>query len=757
MSFKWLLCGVGRSGTTAMYVAMQHLARAQGHDFQCRYEPYLWGPPTWSTNFREAASRFTSTTSINPVGLATHLTTPLFLRHAPHPEHSRFVSTIFPRNISVLAKVIRACGRLDDYLRYDEDLKIVHVMRNPLDSVNSILGLFSFFGDEFHPSDKSRFYDEIGLDVDRQARLCHEAQASVDWWYFMNEAALETAGRFPDRILVVPYETFTAAPSATFEGIASFLGGSIDGVADIDLDRPGGPVTKKVNLKSQDIETLREYHDWYFAEIADLSSVPIHFDPTERANKVADKYKSAESGRFVPVIPRDESPLLVRQRYLKALSRTGFRERLARDAQPAIREISADPWRWSRAVARRILRLIRAVPRRILRLTRAVARRILRLTRAVARRILRLTRGCVLRIGVLPSIRLRRRVYAAQSKARLLSSPPSVSCIITSYNNGSDLSRALDSVLGQSLPIEEIIIADDCSEDASRALARSLAKTRNNVKLIERERNRGPGANRHLAILEAKGAFITTLDGDDEFGPDKLKSEWQALGEKLDAVAFSDFMIVGRGWHRTVKQSPRAFSSMSSAERLEAAFSRSVPLPHNMLYSKDVYIRAGGYETQAQLYEDWSFKLRLIHQIEDWRATRAVGLIYHRHGSGLSSAEKSIHAFWRLYALARNIPWLNPALGFDRTMEAIRQATELDDDEVRRRRIGRLVDRSVGSNDMVLLDALMWLARFDDLRTKEGAELIALYERLLTACEMAPAESLAELSENESARPRLPA
>ena len=50
--------------------------------------------------------------------------------------------------------MIRGCGRLEAMLTLLPDLKVIVITHNLVDTVNSGLGMFSFFGDEFHPSDK---------------------------------------------------------------------------------------------------------------------------------------------------------------------------------------------------------------------------------------------------------------------------------------------------------------------------------------------------------------------------------------------------------------------------------------------------------------------------------------------------------------------------------------------------------------------------------------------------------------------------
>src|SRR5262245_23667854 len=106
-----------------------------------------------------------------------------------------------------------------------------------------------------------------------------------------------------------------------------------------------------------------------------------------------------------------------------------------------------------------------------------------------------------------------------------------VSVIITSYNQKHYLIEAIESVINQTVRPYEIIIVDDHSTgDGSVEVIREyLTRYPAWVKAIFQEKNVGIPKNRNTALREVTGNYVTILDGDDRFLPNKLGAELKAL------------------------------------------------------------------------------------------------------------------------------------------------------------------------------------------------------------------------------------
>lgn len=125
-----------------------------------------------------------------------------------------------------------------------------------------------------------------------------------------------------------------------------------------------------------------------------------------------------------------------------------------------------------------------------------------------------------------------------------------VSCIIPTRNRHGLLQRALESVASQTYRALEIIIVDDASEDETERLATDYANKDRRIKYFRNAKALGAGGSRNIGILRATGKYISFLDDDDLWMPEKIERQVQAM-KHFDAVLCASVLQRnGRGWGR---------------------------------------------------------------------------------------------------------------------------------------------------------------------------------------------------------------
>jgi glycosyltransferase involved in cell wall biosynthesis len=96
-----------------------------------------------------------------------------------------------------------------------------------------------------------------------------------------------------------------------------------------------------------------------------------------------------------------------------------------------------------------------------------------------------------------------------------------VSVIIPVYNSEKHISRAIDSVLRQTLPACEVIVINDGSKDGTEKVLEQF----NGRIIYKTVPNGGASKARNIGIAMSTGEWVAFLDSDDEWQSDKLERQ----------------------------------------------------------------------------------------------------------------------------------------------------------------------------------------------------------------------------------------
>lgn len=124
---------------------------------------------------------------------------------------------------------------------------------------------------------------------------------------------------------------------------------------------------------------------------------------------------------------------------------------------------------------------------------------------------------------------------------------PKVSVCVVTFNQEKYIRKCLQSIIDQKTDFEfEVLVADDCSVDGTRALIAEYAnKYPNIVKPIFHENNIGPLENFNFVHQQATGTYIAHIDGDDLWYPGKLQSQVNILDSNpAIAIAAHDMVEI---------------------------------------------------------------------------------------------------------------------------------------------------------------------------------------------------------------------
>ena len=98
---------------------------------------------------------------------------------------------------------------------------------------------------------------------------------------------------------------------------------------------------------------------------------------------------------------------------------------------------------------------------------------------------------------------------------------PSVSVVIPLYNHAGYIGEAIDSALADGACVQDVIVVDDGSTDASYAAASERAGADPRV-IVWTQPNRGAHAAINAGLTRATGRHVAILNSDDAFRPGRL-------------------------------------------------------------------------------------------------------------------------------------------------------------------------------------------------------------------------------------------
>lgn len=174
---------------------------------------------------------------------------------------------------------------------------------------------------------------------------------------------------------------------------------------------------------------------------------------------------------------------------------------------------------------------------------------------------------------------------------------PLISVVITCFNRQAYIREAIDSALRQSYENYEIVIIDDGSTDDSAKISKSYG---DRVQYFHQD-NQGASASKNIGVELARGEFISFLDSDDLWVPNKLQ---------LQMMHFSEFPSVDI-LHGHARQFVDPDLTPDERAQLYCPTEpMSAPVSGTMLLKKNTFERVGGYRTDLLVGIDIEWHLR---------------------------------------------------------------------------------------------------------------------------------------------------
>lgn len=180
-----------------------------------------------------------------------------------------------------------------------------------------------------------------------------------------------------------------------------------------------------------------------------------------------------------------------------------------------------------------------------------------------------------------------------------------ISAIITTYNRPAWLAEAISSVIAQSRPVQEILVVDSGAVEQTKTVAESFGTA---VRYLRMD-DRGLAAARNFGMRFASGDWLAFLDDDDQWLPEKIKLQEQALeGLPTAALVYTSRQML---WPDGTTTTSAALAPERLWPALRAA--NSIP-PSSVMVQKRAILNEGGFNEALRYCEDWDLWVRLARK-----------------------------------------------------------------------------------------------------------------------------------------------
>lgn len=230
---------------------------------------------------------------------------------------------------------------------------------------------------------------------------------------------------------------------------------------------------------------------------------------------------------------------------------------------------------------------------------------------------------------------------------------PLISVIVPTFERSEMLPRALDSIYGQTYPNVEIIVVDDnipgSDWEAQTLAALEPYRGRANFHYTKTTGATGGGAARNRAIGLCTGEYVTFLDDDDRFLPEKLEKQYRFMVEQDLDVSYHDVKWVDSGERLVELRSLDHTRDFSVNGLLKAHILHSLSPTAIYMIRRDKLLTTEGFG-DVPVGQDFILMLRCIEAGMKIRYLPGVYVVQYLHnGSRLSLGDNKVRGENILY------------------------------------------------------------------------------------------------------------
>jgi glycosyltransferase involved in cell wall biosynthesis len=191
--------------------------------------------------------------------------------------------------------------------------------------------------------------------------------------------------------------------------------------------------------------------------------------------------------------------------------------------------------------------------------------------------------------------------------------------ILCTYNSEETALTALNAIIDQSIKPNEIIIIDDCSQDATTEIIQSAIKSLPEVNFIKNEVNLGQSASRNKVAQIASSEILVFFDDDDISKPERAQAHIQMFQASADISFVSSSKKYANGYSIECINQNLLLKDLSAKDwvlKLTTGQAKSalknlwIPCS-TCAVNRTYFLALGGFDTSMRRLEDAEFFVRV--------------------------------------------------------------------------------------------------------------------------------------------------
>lgn len=228
-----------------------------------------------------------------------------------------------------------------------------------------------------------------------------------------------------------------------------------------------------------------------------------------------------------------------------------------------------------------------------------------------------------------------------------------VSVIIATYRREVELKRALKSLIQQTHKNIEIIVVDDNAEDMWNKKVKDIIDViciYQPIIYIVNETNNGSAETRNIGIRRATGSYITFLDDDDVYLPEKIKKQVACIHDADADLCITDLYLYDENNVQTDKRIRNYIQKTDQRSLLTYHLKYHLTGTDVLMFRKSFLQKIGGFP-QIDVGDEFYLVLRAIENGAKFAYLPRcdVKAYVHSKNGGLSTGQAKIEGEKALY------------------------------------------------------------------------------------------------------------